>query len=340
MHIHQGAGEIAELQLLPHVLEELGGGARAEDGVEDQKGGQIRILHAGAKPPADAELPLVHVQRLFREAGRLFQGVHAQVGADLIVDLAPGQGDERVPQAGADFPLGGTAAVEDLHRTLLQKAVVLAGELFVVDVLALALAAQAAHGEILIAAHFLHAAHERVAALFVDPAADGLQHLFLLTVHILRQQQAAPGGGGEQQTAQQLADLVQNALAAGEKVPLRDAGIEAHTLDIADTAHNRLHRGAVELVHPGGEGLHIRVTGGAPAQNVGNQRVHGRGFPRQLGQQAQAQAGGLEFLRVQGVQPHTGENFGPCQIHGAPPHILSHYYTTTFPKSEEGKVKE
>ena len=277
---------------------------------------QIRLLHAFAQTPADDQLALAHVQLFLHAAGLVLQGVHAHVRAEVVVDLPAGQGSQCVAQDGDQRLLGRAAAVKDLDGAGLQQIVIVAGQLLVVDVLALALAAEASHREVLAAAHLLNAAKQGVPPLLVDAAADGLKHLFPLAVHILLQQEPAAGVGGEQHLAHQLRRVAQHVLPVGQKIPLGDAGVKADALNLPDPAHYRLDSGAVELVEPGGESLHIAVAPCAAAQHIGDEGVEGRGIPLQLGQQIQTQAGGFEFVRAQMAEPYAGENFSACQLHG------------------------
>ena len=177
-------------------------------------------------------------------------------------------------------------------------------------------AAEAAGGEVLEAAHLLDAAHHGVAALLVDAGAQRVEHFFPLAVHVFGQQQSAAGGGVEQQLAQQLAGGTQHVLLPGQEGALRDAGVKADALDLADAAHDRLDRRAVQLVEARGDGVHVLIAGAAAAQHIGQQRVHRRGLPRQLGQQVHAQAGGFEFVGTQGVQPYARHQFRAVHFHG------------------------
>ena len=187
----------------------------------------------------------------------------------------------------------------------------MAGELFVLDPLRLLHAAEAGDGKILIAAHLLDAALHGVAALLVDAAADQVQQLFLLAVHVLGQQQTAPRDGGQQHLRHQRAHLPQQGLPAGEIGRLRKACEKAEALYLAYAADHRLDRGAVELVQAGGKLLHIRIARGAAAQNGGDQRVHGRGLPPQLREKIDAHAGGLEFIGSQMAQKYARHQLRP-----------------------------
>ena len=208
-------------------------------------GRHIRLLHALAQAEAHHQLALAHVHLLLHIPGLSLHRVHADIGAQVIVDLSPGHGGQGLPEGGGDLLHPRLAAVEQLHRAGLQKRPVVPGQLFVVDVLGLLLAAQAADGEILKAAHLLNAAGEGIAALIVDAAADALQQLLLLTVHILGQQQAAPGIGRKQHIRHQAHGTGQQLLAPGQIGLLREAAVKADTLDFAHPAHHRLNGRAV-----------------------------------------------------------------------------------------------
>ena len=157
-----------------------------------------------ADAEAQAELALRHGEGLVKAAGGILDGVHAHVGAQVIVDLAPGQGDEGVRAGGGDPPGLGCAAVEDLHRGGLEKIAVKAGELHIAHRGGVFLRAHVVAAVVLIAAHLLDEAVQGVRALVVDAGADVVDELVFLTVHIVAQQQPAAHGRGEQHFAQKL----------------------------------------------------------------------------------------------------------------------------------------
>ena len=128
---------------------------------------------------------------LLKITGLGLHGVHADLGADIEVELAARHGGKGVPQGLLHRLKPCLAAVEKLHRAFAQKLPVIAAELFVVDGLTLGDIPEAGDGVVLIAAHLLQAALHGVAALFIHPAADKVEKLFLLAVHILGQEQAA-----------------------------------------------------------------------------------------------------------------------------------------------------
>ena len=208
-------------------------------------GRHIRLLHALAQAEADYQLALTHIHLLLHIPGLGLHRVHADISAQVIVDLSPGHGGQSLPESGGDLLHPRLAAVEQLHRAGLQKLPVVPGQLFIIDVLGLLLAAQAADGEVLKAAHLLNAAGQGIAALVVDAAANPLQQLLLLAVHILGQQQAAPGLGGEQHVCHQAHGAGQQLLAPGQIGLLREAAVKADTLDFAHPAHHRLNGRAV-----------------------------------------------------------------------------------------------
>ena len=193
------------------------------------------------------------------------------------------------------------------------------GKLFVIDIFALILAAEAADGEVLVAAHLLNTALDGVAALVVYLTADQLNELFLLAVHILRQQQTAAGGGGEQNLPHERHSVTEQRRTAGQILRLREACVQADALDLADTAHNRLDRGAVKLVHAAGKLLHIAVLGRAAPEHKGNERIHGGGLALKLREQSDAHTGGLEFIGAQMTEKNTGHDFISGIFHEAPP---------------------
>ena len=254
--------------------------------------------------------------------------VHAQVGADVVIYLAARHRGKRIAHRGGHGLEVGLAAVEYLDRAGLDKLAVMPGQLLVVDVLGLALAAEAADGEVLIAAHLLYAARESVAALVVHAAADDVKELFTLTVHILRQQQAAARRGVEQQLCHERAGVAQQRLAPGQIVRLREAAVKADALYFAYAPHDRLHRRAVKLIHPARQLLHISVARSAAAQHKGYDRVHRRGLAPQLREQRDAHAGGLEFVGTQMTQKHAGHKLVSVKFHVAPPRFFLSNYTT------------
>ena len=279
-------------------------------------GRHIRLLHALAQAEADYQLALTHIHLLLHIPGLGLHRVHADIGAQVIVDLPPGQGGQSLPKGGGNLFHPRLAAVEQLHRAGLQKRPVVPGQLLVVDVLGLLLAAQAADGEVLKAAHLLDAAGEGIAAFVVDAAADALQQLLLLAVHILGQQQAAPGLGREQHVRHQAHGAGQQRFSPGQIGLLREAAVKADAMDLAHPAHHRLNGRAVKLVHPAAQGFHIAVAGGAPAEHIGEQGVHGSALPPQLGQQGKTHACGLEFVAAQMAEKYAGQKLCPGILHG------------------------
>ena len=194
------------------------------------------------------------------------------------------------------------------------------GQLFIVDGLAARLVAEAGDGVVLAAAHLLETALDGVAALVVDAAADDVEQLFLLAVHILGQQQAAARVGGEQHLRQQLAHGREQLLPSGQAGALGEAREEADAVDLPDAPDDGLDGRAVELVQARGELFEIAVAGGAAPQDRGDQGVHRGGLASELGQQRDRQAGGLELVAAQMAEIHAGHELGSAVFHPpAPP---------------------
>ena len=315
MPVAQCAGIVAQRKLFAHVHKQLRGRRAAEEIGEHAQRGAVGLLHRLAETPADHELGLRHVHLLGIAPRLALERVETHIGADVIVDLAARQGRKRVAQQVFHALFVRAAAVEDLDGARLQQGAVLLRQLLIADRLRALLVAETVDGVVFAAAHLLDAARDRPADLVVDSGADGLQQLVALAVHILRQQQAAARVGRAQQLAQQLAGAAQRVGAGGKELLLRDAGKEAQALDLAEAAHDRLDRGAVQLVQAAGDRLHVAVGGGAAAQHLRQQRVHRRGLAPQLRQQADAQARGLEFVGADVGQPHAAHELRSCVLH-------------------------
>ena len=82
------ADVVAQAELFAHVQKELGRDAADVERFEDKQRRDVRLLHTGTQPVAHGELSLRDRERLGHIARLGFQRVHADVGADVFVDLA------------------------------------------------------------------------------------------------------------------------------------------------------------------------------------------------------------------------------------------------------------
>ena len=126
-------------------------------------------------------------------------------------------------------------------------------------------------------------------------------------VHNLLREQSAAGVGAQEHLAHKIGHVLQERAAGGDEAVVGKARGEAHGLDLAQFPHDGFDGGAVQVVQPGGEGVHIRKTFRAPAQDAGDESVFRGVFPAQAGQQTDAQKAGFELFRVQTAQPYAGQ---------------------------------
>ena len=206
------------------------------------------------------------------------------------------------------FPKGSATAVKQLNGTGLQKRPIVATELFVIDRAAALLIAVAADCKVLTAAHLFDTAQNRVAALVVHASGDQIKKLVPFTLHISRQQKTASRDRGEQKVKRQSQTVFQDTLALREKGIFRKTGIKTTALNLADPTDNGLDDGSVEFFHSGAQRLHIGKRRGSAPQDKRDQCVHRCGFPVQLRQKTDTEAGGFELILPQMGQPDTGPN--------------------------------
>ena len=164
------------------------------------------------------------------------------------------------------------------------------------------LASERTDRKILIAAHFLYAAHCRVTALVVYSCAYSVKHLVAFAVDVFRQKQPALCVGGKQELPYKTRRVPEYVLIIRQKLTFRKACEKADALDFAHPAHKRLNGSAVKLIKPCGNGVHIGIADRSPAEDERNERVHRRRFPRQLCEHRNAHTGGFEFERLQIIQ--------------------------------------
>ena len=313
MRAQARADVVAQAELLAHVQKELGRDAAAVEGVKDEQRRDVRLGHARAETVAHGELPLRDRERLGHIARLGFERVHADVRADVLVDLAARHRREHVREDARDAPALERAAVEDLHGARREHVVVAHRELAVVDALGVRLFAETGHGVVLAAAHVGVQPLDGVGALVVHAGADALEQLLTLAVHDIRPQQAAARVRVQQEVCHVGREPGEDLLA--HRAVVGKLGLEAHGLDLAELAHARRDARAVEAFELGCDRLQIGQARAAAPQHI---RQHGRAGRRrapQLRQQVHAQPRGLELVRAQGGQPHAGENFRADAFH-------------------------
>ena len=313
MRAQARADVVAQAELLAHIQKELGCHAAAVERVEDKQRRNVRLGHARAQPVAHGKLPLCDRERLGHVARLLFERIHADIGADVLVDLAARHRREHVCEDARNGLALERAAVEDLHRACCQHVVVAHRELAVVDALGVRLLAEAGHGVVLAAAHVRVQALDGVGALVVHPGADALEQLLALAVDNVGPQQAAARVRVQQEVGHIGRQPGKHVLA--HRAVVGKLGLEAHGLDFTELAHARRDARAVEALELGRDRLQIGQARAAAPQHI---RQYGRARRRrapQLRQQVHAQPRGLELIRAQGGQPHAGENFRADAFH-------------------------
>ena len=98
-------------------------------------------------------------------------------------------------------------------------------------------------------------------------------------------------------------------------MPVHKIGHQSHALDFTDLPYGRGDAGPVQPVQFPGQLFHVRELTGAPAEHLGDQGVHGRRVPLQLGEQTDAQAAGFKLVRGDAGEPHPGQNLISNQRH-------------------------
>ena len=159
---------------------------------------------------------------------------------------------------------------------------VLLGQLFIFDGLTVLRTAVSADGIVLKAAHFFDAAGHGVDAFFVDAASDHVSQLPAFAFHITAQQKPAPCHGVDQHFAKQPDRILCNRFPFREPGVLRIGGEQPDALDFADSSHDRVNRGTVQLIEAVADLFNIPVMGRSAAEHIRNQRIHRRCFTLQL----------------------------------------------------------
>ena len=167
MQIDKRACVIAKRELFANVHEKLGRYTAAENGIENVKRRNVRILHAVAEAIAHDELALSDAQLVGEFAHGLLNGVHAYIRADIIVDLSSGHAAECIRELLGNGVRAEAAAVEDLDRAGHDKAAVMLGELLIIYIFRRVLGAEARYGKRLVAAHLLDKPLQRPRTLVV-----------------------------------------------------------------------------------------------------------------------------------------------------------------------------
>ena len=188
------------------------------------------------------------------------------------------------------------------------------------DGLGLGLRAQLVDAVGLPLAHEAAQAGEGVLQLIVDFSPDLVDQVGLLAVHIGGDKGLPFPGRAKDQLSQQGGGRLQNMRVTRHEGVVQEAAPEADALDLPFFADDGLNAAAVQIVQGGGQGLHIRVVLGAPAQNLGQQGVKGGGFLRQWGQKGGGEHGGFEFFRLDHPERYAGGqgSLGDWE-HGYPP---------------------
>ena len=337
MDFQHGAGVIAQGEFLPDIFKQAGSDASAVAFVEDADGCQIlrrRVFHAVAQSESQHQFALLKIQGLLHIAGLRLHGIEPHVGAQIQIQLLPGQGGQGLQHQ--QFHAVGTAgaAVEDLHRGLRQDPVVMLGQILVADGIHRLLRAETHGGVVFETAHLLHAPGEGIAALVVDAAADDVLHLFLFAVHHVGKEQSAPGLGTQEHLSHEVRDQGEDILALRQIPGVGEAGIQSRALDLAYAAHHGHDLRSVQFLQPHGDGFHIRALSRAPPQHVGDQRVLRRVLRTQLGQQGDAEAVGLEPVALHDGEHDTGYDlFSDRSAHLDGLHPLSLLFTVSSTKS-------
>ena len=195
MRVDCRTGIVAQRKLFAHIHKKLRGHAAAENCVEHEQSGNVRLLHALAEPVAQYELALRNGHFVSERAHRVLHGIHADIRAYVVVYLAPRHAGKRVREDILDLSTVETAAVEDLNGACGDKAVVVFCELLIIYTLGDIFRAEAGHGVVLIAAHLLYEPELCVRAFVVYAALDEVKKLFLLALDVRRQEQSAPRVG-------------------------------------------------------------------------------------------------------------------------------------------------
>ena len=311
------ADGVAQAEPLTQVQKQFRRHAAAVERVQNEQYRQVGVFHACAEAIAHGELRLRDRERLGHVARLLFERIHADIGADVLVDLAARHRGEHIREDARNALSVYGAAVEDLHRARREQVMVAHRQLAVVDALGVRLLTEAGHGEILAAAHMGVQALACIAALVVHGRADARDQLRALTVDDVRPQQAAARVRVQQQVGHIGRQPGKDFLA--EYAVVGKIGLEAHGLYFSQLVHDRRNVRAVEPVKLGCDRLQIGQTRAPAPQHI---RQHGRAggrFTPQLRQQIHAQPRGLEFLRAQGGQPHAGQDLRADALHNCAP---------------------
>ena len=284
-----GRGIVAQRELLAHVQKQLGVGVAAEDEVRQQQRG--RVLARGAV--AHGELRLRHVHRL-RDLAHRFGRAHT-LGDRRLGDPLARERRQRTVQRPLHARAVRAAAVEQLDARRGKKLAVIAVERLVRQPFHARHSAEPVDAVALTAAHLLQKPRVGVVALVVENALDGVDQIFLLTLHIVAQEAPVPRERVEQQLAEQVGHRLEQPLSAGDITLVKKAADKAEALILALLAHGVGDGRPVQAVQLRGDRAHIAVRGRAAAQHGGQQRTGGDGALFQRRDELCAQHAGLEF---------------------------------------------
>ena len=183
------------------------------------------------------------------------------------------------------------------------------------DLLGRLLIAQAADAVGLPGAHLLQQAEIGPVPLVVADGADAVDEVDLFAVHVFLQIPAAPGDGVQKQLAHQLGHGLQQFFTAQGEAIVDTAGHKAHALTLAIFADGRGDGGAIEGIHGGGQGLHIRIAHGAAVQDRRQKCVIGCPVPVQRRDELGGKTAGFEFPGGQDREVDIGHEFFAIFVH-------------------------
>ena len=171
------------------------------------------------------------------------------------------------------------------------------------------LIAQPVHPVGLPGAHLLSEAQEGVGALLVDLGLDAVHQVAPLPLYILLFEAAVLGSGAQQHLPHQTGGLLQDVGVVQGVGVVQEAAHEADALGLSLLADGGLDGAAVELIQGGGEGLHVGVLPGAPAENIGQEGVGRRRPGVQRRQEGDGEQIALEFIGLHRRQTDAGQQF-------------------------------
>ena len=139
----------------------------------------------------------------------------------------------------------------------------------------LLLFAKSGQAERIVAAHIFQQAAHGIGTLVIALGFDGGNEIFLLTLHDFRQEVTVFQVAVQQHFPHKIDHGPEDLISRQGEPILHKTAVQTHGLVIADAAHDRANRRAVQGIQLGSNGTKIRILFGSPQQYGGQKGIHG-----------------------------------------------------------------